>query len=171
METTKTILSRPYARRLTPDESGGFVATIHEFPGCVSEGDNADEALRNLESAAASWIEAAQSLGQPIPDPIELGAFSGKVALRMSRKLHRLAVERAELENTSLNQLLVTAIAFYLGELDGLKGARSALRVEAAAAFDKVASSASRSNPVIYSPRNVAPNEQSGKGRISMLEI
>ncbi len=31
--TSADYLSRPYARRLTPDESGGYVATIQEFPG------------------------------------------------------------------------------------------------------------------------------------------
>ena len=116
-------LSRPYARRLTPDPSGGYVATIQEFPGLVAEGDSADEALRNLESAAAAWIETSIESGRTIPDPVELGGYSGKIALRIPRGLHKRAAEMASAEGTSLNQWLSTAIAFYLGSVEGFEAA------------------------------------------------
>jgi predicted RNase H-like HicB family nuclease len=113
--TPQDYLNKPYARQLTPDESGGYVATILEFPGCIAEGDTPDEALENLNNAAESWIEAALAGGQYIRDPIDFGGFSGKLALRLPRTLHRQAAELAELEKCSLNQLLVTAIALYVG--------------------------------------------------------
>lgn len=109
-------LCKPYARRLTPDESGGFVATIQEFPGCIAEGDTADEALHNVDRAAASWIEVALSLGQEIPEPLFYRGYSGKIALRIPRGLHKQAAEMADSEGVSLNQFLVSAIARYLGE-------------------------------------------------------
>jgi len=111
----KDYLSRPYARRLTPDPSGGYVATIQEFPGLVAEGDTADEALQNLESAAAAWIETSLESGRAIPDPVELGGYSGKIALRIPRGLHKRTAEMASSEGSSLNQWLTTAIAHYLG--------------------------------------------------------
>ncbi len=114
-------LKKPYARRLTPDEAGGYVATIQEFQGCIAEGDSAQDALDNLEQAAASWIEAADDLGQEIPEPVALHGYSGKIALRVPRGLHKQAVEMASSEGTSLNQLLVTAIANYLGGRKVLK--------------------------------------------------
>ncbi len=119
----KAYLSRPYARRLTPDESGGYVATIQEFPGLVAEGETAEEALQNLELAAASWIEGAIETGNPIPEPVELGGYSGKIALRIPRGLHKRAAEMASLEGVSLNQWLTAAIAQHLGSYDGIRAA------------------------------------------------
>jgi predicted RNase H-like HicB family nuclease len=113
--SARDYLKKPYARRITPDDDGGYVATIQEFPGLVAEGNTADEAVANLDSAAESWIEAAIEMGQDIPDPISLHGYSGKVALRLPRGLHKRASEMAESEATSLNQWLVSAIAHYLG--------------------------------------------------------
>lgn len=109
------ILSKEYARRLVPDETGGYVASIQEFPGCIAEGDTAEEAIRNLDAAAASWVNVALSNGYEIREPISFQGYSGKIALRIPRGLHKQIAELAELEGSSINQLLVTAIAQYLG--------------------------------------------------------
>ena len=127
-------LKKPYARRLIPDETGGFVATIQEFSGCIAEGDTADEALHNLEKAAVSWIAVALSLGQEIPEPISFHGYSGKIALRIPRGLHKQVAEMAESEGTSQNQFLIAAIARYLGE----RGASKQLTKEFMAEMGKV---------------------------------
>lgn len=114
----RTILARPYVRRLLPDEeSGGYTAFIHEFPGCVAEGETADEALENLDKAAASWLAASLSLGQPIAEPIPAFNHSGRIALRVPRSLHRDVAELAQLQGCSVNQLLTVAISEYVGKL------------------------------------------------------
>ena len=112
-------LSRPYMRRLVPEVDGGYSASIPEFPGCYAEGNTADDAMRNLESAAKAWLVAALESGQNIPDPVELGEYSGKIALRIPRSQHRMAVERAAMESISLNQFLVAAVSYYLGACGG----------------------------------------------------
>ncbi|MDA8205732.1 MAG: toxin-antitoxin system HicB family antitoxin [Thermaerobacter sp.] len=111
----REILKKPYARCLTPDECGGYVATIQEFSGCIAEGDSAELAMQNLEAAAASWLKAAAEFGQPIPDPLDLHGYSGKVALRIPRGLHKQAAEIAASEGASLNQFLTSAIAQAVG--------------------------------------------------------
>ena len=109
-------LKRPYARVLTPDEEyGGYTAEILEFPGCVTEGDTAAEALENLEAAAEAWVEAALSMGQEIPEPSDYRDYAGRVALRLPRSLHGRAVRIAEREGTSLNQFIVAAVAEQVG--------------------------------------------------------
>lgn len=124
MENIDNILARPYRRVLIPDaEAGGYTAFIEEFPGCIAEGDTGEEALRNLESVAESWLEAALELGQSIPDP-QTEQYSGRVALRLPKSIHRRAVEVARAEDTSLNQFLVSAIAERLGHVRGLVEAR-----------------------------------------------
>lgn len=113
-------LSKSYSRKLTPDESGGFVATIHEFPGCIAHGFTADEAVHNLENAAEAWLEAADESSYLVPEPANYDSASGRIALRISRRLHILAAERADLEGVSLNQLISTALATYVGQQDGI---------------------------------------------------
>jgi predicted RNase H-like HicB family nuclease len=108
-------LKEPYARILIPESEGGFSAEVLEFPGCFAEGKTADEAFHNLEEAAKSWIEVAVGQQQDIPPPSANHGFAGKVALRISRDLHRLAVRKAQRDGISLNQCLVTAIAAWVG--------------------------------------------------------
>lgn len=123
--TTSDVLKRPYRTILSPDPSGGFVATIHEFPGCVGYGGDANEALADLHARAESWVDAAIETGFPIPEPEDYDDYSGKIALRMSRRVHKMAAERAAREKVSLNQLLVTAIASYLGQVDGIGASKT----------------------------------------------
>jgi predicted RNase H-like HicB family nuclease len=54
---------------LPPEEGGGFAAVAPELPGCRSDGDTPEEALRNGYDAIACWIEAAHELGRPVPAP------------------------------------------------------------------------------------------------------
>ena len=114
--TTKSARKLPsaYTRRLTVDPDGGYVATVHEFPGCIGFGRSGDDALSSLDDAAGSWIEAQLAAGEKLPEPANYESCSGKIALRISRRLHIQAAERAELEGTSLNQLIATAVARYL---------------------------------------------------------
>lgn len=123
--------SSPYTRRLVPDEDGGYSATVQEFPGCIADGDSAEEALENLRKVAISWIQSHVELGQNVPDPIAFGRYSGKVALRIPRGLHKRAAELSALEGVSLNQLLTTAISFYVGQRKLLEDVRSELRKSA----------------------------------------
>lgn len=111
----KEFLAKSYARQLTPDPGGGYVATISEFPGCIAEGDTADEALENLQNAAQSWLQVAIAHGQDIREPADFGTYSGKIALRIPRSLHQQVAELAQLEGTSINQVFVSAIAHYVG--------------------------------------------------------
>jgi len=109
-EQVAKYLSEPYSRVLVPDPSGGYFAEVLELPGCFSEGDTPEEAIRNVEEAMEGWIAAALDAGQAIPSPAASRGYSGHVALRMPKSLHREAVRRAELDGVSLNQYLVTAI-------------------------------------------------------------
>ena len=55
---------------LYQESDGGWVAEVPSFPGCVSQGDTRDEALRNIAEAAELWAETMREAGQPIPtDP------------------------------------------------------------------------------------------------------
>jgi predicted RNase H-like HicB family nuclease len=114
-KTPEEYLKEPYSRVLVPDESGGYSAEMLEFPGCFAEGDTADEAMKALERAAESWIQAALDQGQEIPRPFVNQGYSGKVALRLPKSVHRKCIQFAERDGTSLNQFLVSAVAARIG--------------------------------------------------------
>src|SRR6185295_7358816 len=112
----RDFLKKPYTRVLIPDEeSGTFTAQIAEFPGCLAQGASPAEAYERLEVAAESWIEAALEMQQEIPSPAADVQFGGRFALRLPRSLHRQAAQLAELEATSLNQFIVSALAEKVG--------------------------------------------------------
>ena len=54
---------------LAPKDGGGFVATVPDLPGCMSDGETPEEALANVRDAVAAWIEEAQALGRAVPQP------------------------------------------------------------------------------------------------------
>lgn len=54
---------------VSPEEGGGFLATIPDLPGCMSRGATEHEALEGLKKAKSDWIENAVDYGHPIPEP------------------------------------------------------------------------------------------------------
>jgi len=47
-----------YTAVFEPDEeAGGYTVTIPSLPGCISEGDTFEEALRNIQEAASLYLE------------------------------------------------------------------------------------------------------------------
>ncbi len=57
---------------LTAADGGGFLATVPDLPGCMSDGETREIAARNIEDAIASWIEEAKVLGRKVPEPTRL---------------------------------------------------------------------------------------------------
>jgi len=55
--------------RLADADGGGYLATVPDLPGCMSDGETPEEALKNVQEAIASWIEAAKEWKQEIPKP------------------------------------------------------------------------------------------------------
>lgn len=111
MNDPREYLKLPYARTVIPLEEGGFYAEILEFPGCYAQGETIDEAYKNLEIAAESWILVSLDRHQEIPEPTSSVGYSGRVVLRLPRSLHRQASKRAARDRTSLNTYLVAAVA------------------------------------------------------------
>jgi predicted RNase H-like HicB family nuclease len=45
---------------LEPSDEGGFTIYIPSLPGCISEGDTVEEALKNIEEAAELYLEPVE---------------------------------------------------------------------------------------------------------------
>ena len=54
---------------LSDEDGGGFVATVPDLPGCMSDGETPEDAVVNVQDAILCWIEAARDMGHPIPPP------------------------------------------------------------------------------------------------------
>lgn len=46
-----------------------FLIEVPELPGCMSDGDTEEEALKNVEIIISEWIETAELMGREIPKP------------------------------------------------------------------------------------------------------
>lgn len=93
------------------EEDEGFIATIHELPGCSAYGKTAESALKEVEVAAKLWIQAAKKEKREIPEPIMGKNFSGRFALRMPKELHRELEQEATEQGVSLNQWILYKLA------------------------------------------------------------
>ncbi len=51
------------------DDDQAFIAEVPELPGCAADGATRQEALANVETVIAEWIETARELGRQIPEP------------------------------------------------------------------------------------------------------
>ena len=56
-----------YTVVLEKELDGGYVVSVPTLPGCVSQGDNREEALANIREAIELYIEDCREAGDPIP--------------------------------------------------------------------------------------------------------
>lgn len=106
-------LSLNYPIELTREE-GIFVASHPDLPGCVSQGETADEAIFNLDDARATWLSVRLDDKLVIPEPID-EELSGRITLRMMPSLHAQLAQIAARRDLSLNLLINTVLAQYAG--------------------------------------------------------
>lgn len=51
------------------EEDDAYLVEVPELAGCAADGESYEEAVANARQVIAEWIEAAQELGRPIPQP------------------------------------------------------------------------------------------------------
>jgi len=71
---------------LEPCEEGGFTVYVPALPGCISEGDSEEEALRNIAEAIDLYLEAVEDDRMPS----ELHAIIGQARLEPTRFIELL---------------------------------------------------------------------------------
>jgi len=62
-------LSLPYPILFTPSEEGGFVVSIPLLKGCLSQGDDLQDAFAMIQEAKELWLDVALEHHMPIPEP------------------------------------------------------------------------------------------------------
>ena len=51
-----------------PGEDGFWVAECPTLPGCVSQGETREEAIRNIREAIDAYVAALEEDGLPVPE-------------------------------------------------------------------------------------------------------
>ncbi len=113
---TKTLKLEDYLKlvypiTLYPEASGGYTIEIKDLPGCITCGDNLEQALEMIEDAKYAWIKVNLELNNPIPVPSATKKYSGRFVVRLPSNLHQHLAEEAERNGVSLNQMVATLLA------------------------------------------------------------
>ena len=53
-------------------EEGGYIVSVPELPGCVSEGETFEQAWDMIQDAMAGWLHVAAKHGDPMPQKFRL---------------------------------------------------------------------------------------------------
>lgn len=96
-----------------PEEEGGgcsaYIPTLGRFT-FVADGDTLDEAVKKVLKLKDYYIKELHKKGIPIPEPettTEFDEVSGKFVVRITKKLHKLLIQRSKKNGTSLNQYVL----------------------------------------------------------------
>lgn len=93
------------------DEDTGYITIVPDLPGCSAFGETEVEALKEIHAAAAAWLQAAKKMHRPIPKPSLEAHYSGKLLLRLPKRLHAELARHAKLQGVSLNQYVLYLLA------------------------------------------------------------
>ncbi|MBE3557354.1 MAG: type II toxin-antitoxin system HicB family antitoxin [Firmicutes bacterium] len=52
---------------LEPAEEGGYIVRVPALPGCVTQGETREEALKMAQDAIAGYLASLVKHGEPIP--------------------------------------------------------------------------------------------------------
>ena len=76
MNTLGNYFALPYTIELIREDETTWFARVVELPGCMTEGDSAEDAAAMIQDAIAGWIELALADGRPIPTPNPFEGYS-----------------------------------------------------------------------------------------------
>jgi antitoxin HicB len=103
--------SLEYAFTVSPlneDEGGGYLIEFPDLPGCMSDGETPEEAIRNGADAVRCWIEAMREAGRPIPAPSK--ATVSKRTIGVHDHVHRRLAEEANLQGLPVETIADAAL-------------------------------------------------------------
>jgi predicted RNase H-like HicB family nuclease len=104
-------LNLKYPVQIVECDEGGYFVKIPDLPGCLTQGETIEEALKNIKEAKELWLESAFEDKAEIPLPADERGYSGKFIVRLPVSLHERLALAAEREGVSLNQHVATLLA------------------------------------------------------------
>lgn len=105
----------PFSIRPDPDD-GGYIVEFPDLCYCVGTGDTVEAAINDAKIVKDEWIKAAYEDNIPIPEPMGVEEYSGRISLRIPKSLHRSIVSAAKKEGVSVNQFISHLISLGIGK-------------------------------------------------------
>lgn len=103
-------------RQIGTSDKPLFEARVREFPDAIDYAENREEAYELVLETIEASLEVLEERGKRPPEPVEPNDdYSGRITLRVPKTLHRGLAEQADHENISLNQYLVSLLAYHVG--------------------------------------------------------
>jgi len=65
-----------YKIHLNPEPEGGFTVSVPVLPGCITYGEDVDEAIAMAKEAIELYIEELRERGEAIPDDSQTLEYS-----------------------------------------------------------------------------------------------
>ena len=104
-----------YTATLTPNEDGTkYYCRVPDLPGCITTGDNIDDAIEMITDAASGWLVVAEDEGNDIPAPtpqcrLNIPEGAACSIIRIDTLAYRAATDtRAVRKNVSLPAWMAT---------------------------------------------------------------
>lgn len=110
-----------YQMIVYPVETMSGIQWNVEFPdvkGCGGAGDTEEEAINDAKTNLTAHLSFLKEEGMAIPvptNPFDKSDYSGKILLRISKKLHKELSLMSERENMSINTIINSALSQYVG--------------------------------------------------------
>jgi len=64
-------MTMKYKVILEPEKEGGYSIYVPALPGCHTQGDTVEEAMKNAREAIECYIKSLEKDGLPIPSPTD----------------------------------------------------------------------------------------------------
>ena len=71
MKKQKVAKVLKYTVVFEPSEQGGYVASVPALPGCMSQGDSFEEAVKMIKDAISGYLVVLKEKGSEIPKESE----------------------------------------------------------------------------------------------------
>jgi predicted RNase H-like HicB family nuclease len=107
-----TYLFTAYFRRVA---SGGYSVDFPDLPGCISTGDNLEEALAMAREALSLHLYGMEDDGEIIPEASDPSTLSAEIGAFVSPVEGRPDMARDEIRNRSIKKTLT--IPYWLNEV------------------------------------------------------
>jgi predicted RNase H-like HicB family nuclease len=69
-----------YKLLLRKEPEGGYTVLVPSLPGCITYGENVDEAITMAKEAIELYIEELKDHGEPVPDDSNLLEYNLNLA-------------------------------------------------------------------------------------------
>ena len=111
MKNLQYYMGLKYPFTLDQDEDGSYLIQFPDLPGCMTCGDNIEQAIEMGDDAKKCWIESALKDGDFIPEPKAVVDYPDNFKLRLPKTLYKQLSENASAEGISMNQYCLYLIS------------------------------------------------------------